>query len=226
MTVCECVDNFNMKLENNKVQKIRLKVRFTRDDQEDIMSYNEIVDFMTRETNKINGEYWKFHKIIGHEKVSQGHKNYNGSSYNLRIAWENGEISEVPFKLFVHDAPVECAMYAKENNLLDEPDWKRFRRITNRSVNLVRMIKQVRLRQFHSSPKYMYEYQALKSLEQAKEFDRLAGNHKWEKSNELEHEQLREYKTFIDQGKFSESKIQKGYKKISVHSIFPVKHDG
>ena len=103
---------------------MRFKVRFTHDNQEDIMTYNEIVDFVTRDTNKENGEYWKFRKIIGHEKVSQNQKNYNGSSYNLRIAWENGEILEVPLKQFAHDAPVECAMYAKENNLLDEPGWK------------------------------------------------------------------------------------------------------
>ena len=189
------------------------------------MSYNEIVDFMTRETNKENGEYWKFQKIIGHEKVNQHHKNYNGSSYNLRIAWENGEISEVPLKLFAHDAPVECAIYAKENDLLDKPDWKRFGCTAKRTVKLVRMINQVRLRQFWSSSKYMFEYQVPKNLKQAKKFDALAGNHTLVKSNELEHEQLRDYETFIDQRKFSESKIPKGYKKISSHAISSVKHD-
>ena len=181
---------------------MQFKVRFTCDDQEDIMTYNEIVDFMTRDTNEENGEYWKFRKIIGHEKVSQHHKNYNGSSYNLRIAWENGEVSEVPLKQFTHDAPVECALYAKENDLLDEPGWKRLRRTANRSIQIVRMINQVRLRQFRSSPKYMFGYQIPKSLKQSKEFDRLAGNHKWEKSNKLEHEQLRKYETFIDKKKF------------------------
>ena len=43
------------------------------------------------------------------------------------IAWENGEISEVPLTSFKHDAPDECAPYAKENQLLDEPGWKRYR---------------------------------------------------------------------------------------------------
>ena len=116
-------------------------------------------------------------KKNGHEKVDQHHKNYNGSSYNLQIAWENGEISEVPLKLFAHDAPVECAIYAKENDLLDQPGWKHFRRTAKRSVKLVRMINQVRLQQFRSSPKYMFGYQVPKTLKQAKEFDALAGNH-------------------------------------------------
>ena len=83
---------------------------------------------------------------------------HNGSSYNLRIVWKNGEISEVPLKLFVYDAPVEFALYAKENNLLGEPRWKQFQRIANRSVKLIRMINQVCLRQFRSLPKYMIGY--------------------------------------------------------------------
>ena len=146
MTVGER-DDFDTKLENNEVQKIRFKIRFTRDDQEDIMSYNKIVDFMTRETNEENGEYWKFQKTIGHEKANHHQMNYSSSSYNLRIAWENGEISEVPLKLFAHDATVECAIYAKENDLLDKPGWKRFQRTVKRSVKLViRMINQVWLR--------------------------------------------------------------------------------
>ena len=40
---------------------------------------------------------------------------------------ENGEISEVPLTTFDQDEPNECARYAKENLLLDEPGWKQYR---------------------------------------------------------------------------------------------------
>ena len=43
------------------------------------------------------------------------------------IAWGNGEISDVSLNLFVQDAPNECAQYAKENHLLDEPGLKQYR---------------------------------------------------------------------------------------------------
>ena len=46
-------------------------------------------------------------------------------------------------------------------------------------------------------------------LKQAKEFDKFAGNRKWMDSNKLEHDQLRDYDTFIDKGVFSKSKIHK-----------------
>ena len=51
LTVGDCLDDFDTRLKNNEVRKMRFKVRFTCDDQEDIMTYNEILDFMTRDTN-------------------------------------------------------------------------------------------------------------------------------------------------------------------------------
>ena len=53
----------------------------------------------------------------------------------------------------------------------------------------------------------MFGYQVPNNLEQAKKFDKMAGNSKWLDSNKLEHAQLREYVTFIDKGKYDESKI-------------------
>jgi len=44
--------------------------------------------------------------------------------------------------------------------------------------------------------------------------------------NVMEHEQLSEYKVFINKGKFHEGNIPEGYCKIKVHTIFDVKHDG
>jgi hypothetical protein len=42
----------------------------------------------------------------------------------------------------------------------------------------------------------------------------------------LEHGQLSEYEVFVDKGKFHEGNIPEGYRKIMVHTIFDVKHDG
>ena len=76
---------------------------------------------LSRDDNLYDGSYWAFRKIVGHQKVDQRHPDYNGSSYNLRILWENGDETIEPLKVFATDAPVECAWYAKEKNLLNEP---------------------------------------------------------------------------------------------------------
>ena len=72
----------------------------------------------------------------------------------------------------------------------------------------------------------MFGYRIPTTVKQAKEFDKFAGNTRWMDSNKLEHDQLQEYNTFIDKGVFSKTKIPRGYKEISVHAIFSVKHDG
>ena len=57
MTVAKCLDDFDTKLDNNDVHNMQFQVRFIKDDQEDIMSYDKIVYFMTRETSKENEKY-------------------------------------------------------------------------------------------------------------------------------------------------------------------------
>ena len=39
-------------------------------------------------------------------------------------------------------------------------------------------------------------------------------------------QQLKEYQTFIDRGLYLQTSIPKGFKKIKVHLVYAVKHDG
>ena len=52
------LDNFDTEVEKDEVRKMRYKVKYTKDDKEDIMTYNEIIDYMSRDTNETDGEYW------------------------------------------------------------------------------------------------------------------------------------------------------------------------
>ena len=86
------------------------------------------------------------------------------------------------------------------------------------------MVNQAKLRSFRTAPKYKYGYQVPKDYEDAIRLDQRNGNNKWMAATELEMTQLDEYNTFIDKAKPGES--PKGYKKIKVHPIYDVKHDG
>ena len=44
---------------------------------------------------------------------------YKGSKYNVMIEWENGEITSEPLSMIAADDPITCAIYARNNNLLD-----------------------------------------------------------------------------------------------------------
>ena len=61
---------------------------------------------------------------------------------------------------------------------------------------------------------------------EARRFDERNGNGKWTLATMLEMTQLDEYDVFIDRGEFQTGKIPEGFKKIKVHLIFAIKHDG
>ena len=71
-----------------------------------------------------NPIYWKLRKITAHEgPLSPTSPSYQGSKYNVMIEWENGEITSKLLTIIATDDPIACAIYAKENNLLNQPGW-------------------------------------------------------------------------------------------------------
>jgi hypothetical protein len=64
--------------------------------------------------------------------------------------------------------PVTCAIYARENGLLDQPGWKRFKHIAKNEKKFTRIVNQAKLMSFHTAPKYKYGYEIPRTYEQAK----------------------------------------------------------
>jgi hypothetical protein len=97
-------------LEEN-LTRIKFRVSLNNDQQEEIITYNKMLEYITKDE-----EYditWKFRCIVSHET--------QGSQHTLLIEWENGEITKEPLTIIVIDVPVTCAIYARENGLLDQP---------------------------------------------------------------------------------------------------------
>ena len=44
----------------------------------------------------------------------------------------NGEKTYEPLDIIAEDDPVTCAIYARDNDLLEKPGWKRFKGIAKR----------------------------------------------------------------------------------------------
>jgi hypothetical protein len=51
--------------------------------------------------------------------LTREHPDYKGSSYNVKVEWENREIMSEPLNVIATDDPVTCMIYARENALLD-----------------------------------------------------------------------------------------------------------
>ena len=65
---------------------------------------------------------------------------------------ENGDIANEPLNIIVADDPVSCAIYAKENNLLDQPGWIRFNSLEKREKKPLILQNQAKLRSYRTSP--------------------------------------------------------------------------
>eukprot|EP00977_Amphora_coffeiformis_P005205 scaffold1116_cov104-Amphora_coffeaeformis.AAC.2 len=103
------------------------------------------MDYINRDME--NPVVWKYKRILSHEgPLKPGDKGYNGSTYNIMLESEDGEVTAKPLTVIAKDDPVTCAIYAKENNLLELDGWKRFKPITRREKKFIRMAKQAYLR--------------------------------------------------------------------------------
>ena len=187
------------------------------------MTYNQIMNHI--EQSEEDAVVWRFKRIAGHEgPLTKNHPMWRGSTYNVRVEWENGEITDEPLTTIAADDPVTCAIYAKDNNLLDAPGWKRFKPIAKRQKHMFRMANQAKLRSFRLAPKYKYGFEIPRDYKHAIELDDNHGTTRWVDATSLEMVQLDDYDCLHDQGKGVN--IPKGYKKIRVHLIYDVKHDG
>ena len=105
---------------DNSSDNVQLRCSINNNAYEDILSYNQILEYMSKEDD--DGIVWKFKDIIGHKgPLNKGHKDYKGSPYNVTVLWENGETSDELLSIIAADDPVSCAMYACDNALLDLP---------------------------------------------------------------------------------------------------------
>ena len=82
----------------------KFTIKYDRDQVEDIMSYNDIMNHIHRDRLEDGGNIWKFRNILGHQgPLNHRNPDYKNSLYNLEIEWENGEITFEPLNLMIAD---------------------------------------------------------------------------------------------------------------------------
>ena len=90
----------------------KFKCSINDDANEDILSYNQIMDHLNKAED--DPVVWRFKSILAHQgPLDKSHRDYKGSTYNVSIEWENGEITDEPLSIIAADDPVTCAIYAK-----------------------------------------------------------------------------------------------------------------
>ena len=215
------------------LEDIKFKLKINKDQAEEIMSYNQLMDYIQKGTDAEEDpdSLFKFRDIVAHqgplESTDPSHK---GSKYNVMVEWESGEVTYEPLTLISKDDPITCAVYAKKHDLLDTTGWKHLKRYAKTSKRLIRAVKQSRIRQVRASARYQHGFQGPKDYNDAIRLDKENGNTYWQDAMDLELTQIHEYKVFKDTGKaqFHNGKVvtPDGFQKIRVHFVYAVKHDG
>ena len=100
---------------------------------------------------------WKFKSIDTHQgPLKQTDAAYKGSRWNIRVNWENGEVTYKPLAIIAKSNPVTCTIYADKNNLLKLEGWRQFKKIAKQQKKFLRMVKQAVLQSYRT--RAIYEF--------------------------------------------------------------------
>ena len=131
------------------LEDIKFKLKINKDQAEEILSYNQLMDYIQKGTDAEEDpdSLFKFRDIVAHQgPLESTDPNHKGSKYNVMVEWESGEVTYEPLTLISKDDPITCAVYAKKHDLLDTTGWKHLKRYAKTSKRLIRAVKQSRIR--------------------------------------------------------------------------------
>ena len=110
--IVEAISDQHNQLEKNP-DCIKFLCSFNNDQYTDILAYNNIINHIEKYDD--DPTIWKLHHITAHEgPLAKTPPSYKGSSYNVMIEWETGDITAEPLSIIAADDPVTCAIYAKQ----------------------------------------------------------------------------------------------------------------
>jgi len=171
------------------------------DDQyEDIIMYNKLMDYIQKNAEN-DKTLWHFKHISRHQgPLRPGDPHYAGAKYNVQVEWETSEVTYEPLDVIATNDPVTCAVYARDNDLLDLPGWKHFKKLAMQERQLLRLVRQAKMHSYKSSPRYKFGYCIPATFDEALAFNKANGNSKWQEAMALEMKQLFDYDCFKDGG--------------------------
>ena len=179
------------------LEDIKFKLKINKDQAEEIMSYNQLMDYIKKETDAEEDpdSLFKFRDIVAHQgPLESTDPNHKRSKYNVMVEWESGEVTYEPLALISKDDPITCAVYAKKHDLLDTTGWKHLKRYAKTSKRLIRAVKQSRIRQVRASARYQHGFQVPKDYNDAIRLDKENSNTHWQDAMDLELTQIHEYR--------------------------------
>ena len=131
-----------------------------------------------------------------------------GRSWEVLVSWNDGSQTWQQLSTMAKDSPIKMANYAKENNLLEEEKWKRFRDLLKNDQNTtnIRNKNKIYLNHYNHGPIFKFGIQIHRNYKEATRLDIKNGNYKWDQASKKEMEQvINIFDTFKDCGKYDKN---------------------
>jgi hypothetical protein len=95
---------------------LKFKAVNSNETYEEVVTYNQIMYHLDKEDG--DDGVWHFQSIDAHQgPLAPTDPRYNGPRYNVRVTWDNGEITWEPQNII--GKSVTVAIYARNNDLLE-----------------------------------------------------------------------------------------------------------
>jgi hypothetical protein len=217
--ILDYIEEYEGQLEQDPA-RLKFRVQVGDDGMEEAVSYNDMCEFIEEQTVNEDGT-WDFRRILGHRQLSK-------SKAEVLIEWESGERTFVDAREIFRVDKYMLAEYARDNDLLDAWNSSRMpiKKAAADSAKLMRTIQEAKRQSYKQTPVYMYGHEVPRNHAHAMELDKRNGNTRWRDAETLEVNQLQEYNTFQDFGHSRTNRAPTGYKRITLHFVYAVKHDG
>jgi hypothetical protein len=164
-----------------------------------------------------------FKAIAVHQgPLKQKDCNCKGRKYNVQVEWVDGDITYKSLDVMAADDPVTCAIYGKENKILNIPGWKGFKHLACQNDESKQLLYNVKTNYIAKPNKFNYGFNVPTNHASPMRLDQFARNHLWKESEQKEIESLEEYEVFKDIGIGTDPPM--GYKEKRCHMIYDIKH--
>ncbi|MGH7974356.1 MAG: reverse transcriptase domain-containing protein [bacterium] len=210
-----------------RLEDDKYRVELGDGEREEIMVYNELVNLVERHITEDpdDGERaWIYDEILEHRPLKG-----KPHQWEVLVKWATGEQSWEPLNVIHSTDIVTLAKYARENNLLHQEGWKRYKAMCRNEKRYVRMLRQAKLQKAKATTsggsKTKYGVTMPRSKKEAIALDAKTGNKLWQEAIKKEMEMISEYETFRDFGHSHSVKPPAGYKNIRTHLVFDIKFD-
>lgn len=163
-------------------------------DREVIMEYNETMNFVEEQLMQDEVDQARtFEAILDHRKTKK-------SNNKLLLKWTTGEETWEPLSVIGEQNPVTVAMYAVDQELLNNLGWRQYQKYVNRDKKFIRTMKKIYAVK-ENETKIKFGIEVPKNYKDALRLHKQHGITWWKITIKTELDQINSYGTFMDYGR-------------------------